>query len=93
MITKGDKQMLGGGINQEFGINIYNSTIYKINNQQGPTIYTGNSNQYYVITYMEKESEKDWIYVYVQLNDFIVYLELTHHCKSTILQNKIKYKY
>ena len=39
---------------------------------------------------MEKESEKDWIYVYVQLNHFTVYLELTHHCKSTILQNKIK---
>ena len=26
---------------------------------------TGNSTQYFVITYIGKESEKEWIYVYV----------------------------
>ena len=41
---------------------------------------------------MEKESEKDRIYVYVYLNHFAVYLKLTQHCKSTIPQYKIKVK-
>ena len=35
---------------------------------------TGNSTQYFLITYMGKESEKEWIYVYVLLNHFVVYL-------------------
>ena len=30
----------------------------------------GNSTQYSVITYMGKESEEEWIYVYIQLNHF-----------------------
>ena len=38
---------------------------------------TGDSTQYSVITYMGKESEKEWIYVYVQLNHFAIYLKLT----------------
>ena len=41
---------------------------------------------------MGKESEKEWIYVYVQLNHFPVYLKQTQHCESTILQYKIKIK-
>ena len=37
---------------------------------------------------MGKESEKEWIYIYiyVQLNHFAVHLKLTQHCKSTIPQ-------
>ena len=38
---------------------------------------TGKFTQYYVITYAGKESEKEWIYVYVQLIDFAVCLKLT----------------
>ena len=38
--------------------------MFRIDNQQGPTYSTGNSAQYSVITYMGKESEKEWIYVY-----------------------------
>ena len=41
---------------------------------------------------MGKEPKKQWIYVYVQLNHFAVHLELTQHCKSTILQLKKKKK-
>ena len=41
---------------------------------------------------MGKESEKEWIYVYVKVNHFAVYLKLTQHCKSTILQCKKKIK-
>ena len=33
--------------------------------------------QCYVRIYRGKESEKEWIYVYVQLTDFTVYLKLT----------------
>ena len=39
---------------------------------------------------MEKESEKEWIYVW--LNHFAVYLKLTQQYKSTILQHKMKIK-
>ena len=42
---------------------------------------------------MGKGSEKEWIYVYVQLNHFAVHLKRTQHCKSTTLQYKIKIKY
>ena len=41
---------------------------------------------------MGKESEKEWIYAYVQLNHFSIHLKLTQHCKSTVLQYKIKIK-
>ena len=36
--------------------------IYKIDNHKGPT---GNSTQYSVITYLKKESKKEWRYIYV----------------------------
>ena len=41
-----------------------------------------------VMTYMGKESKKEWIYV--QLIHFAVQQKLTQHCKSTILQSKKK---
>jgi len=41
---------------------------------------------------MGKGSEKEWIYVYAQLNHSAVHLQLTEHCKSTLLQHKIKTK-
>ena len=42
---------------------------------------------------MGKESEKEWISVYVYLNHFAIHLKLTQHCKSAILQYKIKVKF
>ena len=33
---------------------------------------TGNSTQYSMVTHMEKESEKEWMCVYVYLNHFVV---------------------
>ena len=46
--------MLGGGINQELGINIH-TTTYETDKD---LLYsTGNSTQYSVITYMRKESK------------------------------------
>ena len=59
------------------------TTIYKINNKV--LLYgTGNYIQYLIIIYNGKESEKEYIYVY--LNHFAVHLNLTQHCKSTLLQ-------
>ena len=39
-----------------------------------------------------KESEKEQIHAYVKLNYYAVHLKLTQHCKSTVLQYKIKIK-
>ena len=39
---------------------------------------------------MGKESVKEWIDVYVQLDHFAIHLTLSQHCKSTIHQCKIK---
>ena len=50
---------VGRVIHQELRMNTH-TTIYKIDDQQGPA---GNSTHYSVITYMRKESEKEWIYV------------------------------
>ena len=80
MVTKG-----GGGIYQEFGINIYTLIYIKQVIDKDLLYSTGNSTQYSVITYMGKESEKEWIYVYVQLNHLAVHLKLTQHCKSARL--------
>ena len=41
---------------------------------------------------MEKEAKEKQIYVYAQLIHFAVHLKLTQHCKSTLLQYKIKIK-
>ena len=53
-----------GGINQEFGINVY-SPLYEIDNNKDLLYSTDNSTQYSLITYMRKESEKEWIYMCV----------------------------
>ena len=38
---------------------------------------TGNAIQYFVITYMGKELEKEW--VYEELNHFAVHMKLIYH--------------
>ena len=43
-----------------------------------PLYSIGNFSQYSVITYMGKESGKEWIY-------FAIHLKLTQHCKLTII--------
>ena len=53
-----------GGINYEFGVNIYTLLCIKqINNKDLP-YSTGSYSQYFVITYKGKESEKNFIYMY-----------------------------
>ena len=58
MFTKG--VMLGGGVNQEFRINIHTLLYIRQITNKNLLYSTGNSTQYSVITYMRKESEKEW---------------------------------
>ena len=60
MVTKGE--MLRGGINQEFEINIY-TLVYIRQIISKDLIYsTGHSAQYSVISHMGKISKKEWLY-------------------------------
>ena len=54
----------GGGINWEIGIDIYALLYIKQITNKDLLYSTGNSTQYFVMTYMGKESKKQWIYVY-----------------------------
>ena len=54
-----------GGINWEIGIDIYTRLYIKQITNQNLLYSTGNSTQYSVMTYMGKESKKEWICVYV----------------------------
>ena len=47
---------------------------------------TEKSTQYSVVTYMGKESEKEWIHVHASLIHVAVYLQLTQHYKSIVFQ-------
>ena len=84
MVTKGE--MLRGGINWEVAIGIYILLYIKWMSNKDLLNSTGKSTQYYVVTYMGKESEKEWMYVYVQLIHFAVHLKLIPHCKSNTIQ-------
>ena len=63
MVTKGEVWV--GGIYQEFGMNIHTLLYIKQIINKDLLYSTGNSTQYSVITYMGKESEKEWIDVHV----------------------------
>ena len=65
MVTKGE--MAGRDKSGVLGLTHTYTTIYKIDNQQGPTIWHRNSTQY-SITGMGKESKKEWMHVYVEWN-------------------------
>ena len=58
MITRGEGV---GGINWEIGIDIYTLLHIKQITNKNLLYSTGNSTQYSVMTYMGKESKKEWI--------------------------------
>ena len=66
MVTKGDTWQ--EEIKQEFGINIHTIIYVKQTINKDLLYSTGNYTQYSVKNYMGKESEKEWIYAY--LNHF-----------------------
>ena len=55
----------GRGINWEIGIDIYTPLYIKQITNKNLLYSTGNSTQYCVMTYMGKESKKEWLFVYV----------------------------
>ena len=62
MVTRGKG---GGGINWEIGIDIYTLLYIKLTTNKDLLYSTENSTQPSVMTYMGKESKKEWMYVYV----------------------------
>ena len=62
MFTK-EEMWDGGGINQGVGIDIYTLLYTKQMGNKDLMYSIGKLTQYSVITYMGKESEKEWIYV------------------------------
>ena len=79
MVTKGDRW--------GWGIRLWDwhmhTEVYGIIGQQGLLYSTNNSTQYYVIIYVGKESEREWICVYVRMNNFAVQQKLSQSRKST----------
>ena len=53
---------------------------------------SGDTAQCSALAHVVKESEKEWICVYVPLIHFAVHLKLTQHGQSTRLQKKKKMK-
>ena len=61
--TYGYQGKRAGGINWEIGIDMYALLYLRWITNKDLLYSTGNSIQYSVITYMRKESEKEWAYV------------------------------
>ena len=55
------------GINCKFGINIYTLLYIKYIGNKDLWYSTGNSTQYSLVTDMGKESDKEWIYIYIYI--------------------------
>ena len=60
MVTRGERWR---GINWEIGIDIYTLLYIKQITNKDLLCRTGNSTQYSVMTYMGKESKKEWRYI------------------------------
>ena len=61
-VTKGKR---GEGINWEIGTDIYTLLYIKQVTNKNLLYSTGNTTQYSVMTYIRKESKKEWIYIYI----------------------------
>ena len=59
------KQEMGRGINWGIGIDIYTVLYIKQIANKNLLCSTGNSTQYCAMTYVGKESKKEWIHVYI----------------------------
>ena len=64
----------------EFGIDMYTLLYLKRITNKDLLYSTGNSAQCYVAAWMEGESGREWIPVYVWLSHFAVHLKLSQHC-------------
>ena len=64
MVTKGEK-VGGRRYRLEVQDQHIHSTVYKTDNQQGPTVGSENSIQHSTMAYIGKETQKEWIYDYL----------------------------
>ena len=69
-----------GRDSQGVGDGHVHTAIFKIDNQQGHSVYTRNSAQCYVPAWMGGEFEGERIHVYVWLSTSAVHLKLSQHC-------------
>ena len=74
-----DCSLPGSSIHGIFQARVH-TAIFKLDNQQGPTVQQGNSAQCCVATWMVGEFGGEWIHVYVWLGPFTVHLKLSQHC-------------
>ena len=63
--SPGESGSSEAGISWETGVDIYTLLYIKQITNNNLPYSTGNSSQYSVMTYMGKESKKEWIYVYL----------------------------
>ena len=71
-------------------------TIYKIGKQQGLLYTTGNYTQYFVISYVGKESEKEYIYIYIYIYIYThthIYIYIYIHTHIYIYSHTYTYIY
>ena len=71
-----EEEMVGEGINQEAEINTYTLPYIKQISNNDLLYSTVKSTQYSVITYMGRESEKEWISIF--MTDSICYTPKTN---------------
>ena len=55
-------------------------SVLKMDNQQGPTVSTGNSAQCYMAAWMGGEFGGERIHVSAWMRPFSIYLRLSQHC-------------
>ena len=56
------------------------TAIFKIGNQQGPTVQQRNSAQCHVAAWMREEFGDEWKHVYIRSGHFAMHLKLSQHC-------------
>ena len=69
-----------GGMNQEFGTDIYTLPYLNWITNKDLLYSTGNSAQCYMTAWMGRESGGEWIHICVWLRYFAVHLKLSQHC-------------
>ena len=69
-----------GGMDREFGMDIYPLLYLKWITNKDLLYSTGNSVQCSVAAWMGEESGGEWMYEYVWLSPFAVHLKLSQHC-------------
>ena len=84
MATKGDRS--GEGMDWGFGIGTFTLRYVEWSANEDLLYSVETSTQYSGMIYVGKESEKERMCVYVQLNHFVVQQRWPQPCKSTLLQ-------